>query len=183
MTIRFVLPLAALALLAGCAGDAPTAPDADPAPELLRLARAYRMSGEALARTADGRTAECALDLVFELSERTARTREYVEYAGTHGGDVTRAVTAEDGSGFAFSAFVFGAITMRRYKTGEVEIHIPINETTDVPFYREMAQWEGHRARGRALEGGWSCGPLMLDEGGYRDLDITAEGAWRLMPQ
>ena len=74
MTIRFVFPLAALALVAGCAGDAPTAPDADPAPELLRLARAYRMSGQALARTADGRTAECALDLVFELNERIART-------------------------------------------------------------------------------------------------------------
>ena len=183
MMKRLVVPLAGVALAAACGGDAPTAPGEAPDPELLRLAPAYHMSGTALARTGDGRTAECALDLIFELTERGERNREYVEYTGAHGGDVARAVTAADGSGFAFSAFVGGAITMRRYKSGAVEIRIPVNETTDVPFYREMALWEGDRTRGRDFEGSWSCGPLMLDEGGYRDLDITAEGTWRLTPQ
>ena len=181
---RSLLTLAAAVLVASCASDAPTSPDDTSLdPSFLTLARAYRMTGEALAHTGDGRTAECTLDLVFELNERTARSRDYVEYTGTHGGDATRAVTAADGSGFAFSAFVFAPVTMRRYRSGGIEIHIPINETTDVPFYREMAQWEGERYRGRGAEGSWRCGPLQLNEGGYVDLDIVAEGRWRLVPQ
>lgn len=183
MIPRTLLALAATVLVAGCAGDAPTAPDDTLDPSFLALARAYRMSGEAVAHATDGRTAECALDLIFELNDKLEKNREYVEYTGTHGGDVARAVTNEDGSGFAFSAFVFGAITMRRYRTGDLEILIPINETTDVPFYRLMASWEGTRVRGRNFEGTWQCGPLMIDEGGYRDLDIVADGSWRLTPQ
>ena len=182
MIKHLTVPLASLALLAACA-DAPTAPDDALDPEFLHLARSYRMSGTALAETSDGRTAECALDLIFELSERVGKNRAYVEYTGSHGGDVARAVTAADGSGFAFSAFVGGEIRMRRYKGGAVEIRIPINETTDVPFYREMAQCEGRRSRGRDIEGSWTCGPLMIDQGGYRDVDIVAEGTWRLTPQ
>ncbi len=46
-----------------------------------------------------------------------------------------------------------------------------------------MAQWEGKVARGRRLAGGWRCGPLQINEGGYVDLDLTAEGTWRLEPQ
>ena len=180
MTLRpFV---AAGLLLAACSGDAPTEPEAPESPSLLSLAHAYRMTGEATTTTG-GRTAECSLDLVFELRERTGRTRDYVEYAGVHGGDVNRAVTAADGSGFAFSAFVFGELTMRRYRDGRVEIRIPINETTDVPFYREMAHWNGEVVRGRRLAGEWRCGPLQINEGGYVDLDLTAQGEWRLEPQ
>ncbi len=149
---------------------------------MLSLARAYRMSGEALARTGDGRTAECVLDLVFELRERSDRTRDYVEYSGAHGGDVARAITASDGSGFAFSACVFGEVLMRRYRDGRVEILIPINETTDVPCYRLMAQWQGEAGRGRRVRGAWQCGPLLVDEGGYVDLDVVADGTWRLEP-
>ena len=184
MNLRPLIPAALL--LAACSGDAPTgpaAPDSPDAPSLLSLARAYHMTGEARTTSTDGRTAECALDLVFELRDRTGHTRDYVEYAGVHGGDATRAVTTEDGSGFAFSAFVFGDMTMRRYRDGRIEIRIPINETTDVPFYREMAQWEGEVARGRRLAGEWRCGPLQINEGGYVDLDLTAEGTWRLEPQ
>ncbi len=74
------------------------------------------------------------------------------------------------------------AAAVGRNRNGRIEIRIPINETTDVPFYREMAQWEGKVARGRRLAGGWRCGP-QINEGGYVDLDLTAEGTWRLEPQ
>ena len=184
MNLRPLFPAALL--LAACSGDAPTEPidpDRPDAPSLLSLARTYRMSGGARTTATDGRVAECALDLVFELRSRTGHTRDYVEYAGVHGGDIARSVTARDGSGFAFSAFVFGDIVMRRYRGGWIEIRIPINETTDVPFYREMAQWDGEVERGRRLSGGWRCGPLQINEGGYVDLDLTAEGTWQLTPE
>ncbi len=34
-----------------------------------------------------------------------------------------------------------------------------------------------------AHTGGWRCGPLQINEGGYVDLDLSAEGTWRLEPQ
>jgi len=183
MTPRTLLGLAVAVLATACAGDAPTTPDDSFDPAVVKHPRAYRMSGEAIAHSTDGRTAECALDLIFELNEKVGKHRDYVEYTGGHGGDVARSVTDATGAGFGFSAFVGGAITMRRYRTGALEILIPINETTDVPFYRLMARWEGNRTRGRNFEGSWQCGPLQLDEGGYRDLDIVADGHWRLTPQ
>jgi hypothetical protein len=176
--------IAFIALLTSCSNDA-TAPSEPEQPSFLSLARAYRMTGEGVTTTADGRTGECVLDLVFELRERSGKNKDYVEYAGVHGGDVARAITASDGSGFAFSAFVFGEMTMRRYRNGAIEIHIPINETTDVPFYREMALIRGTVGRGRnaAASGAWRCGPLQIDQGGYVDLDIFVDGTWRLEPQ
>ena len=141
MTLRpFV---AAGLLLAACSGDAPTEPEAPESPSLLSLAHAYRMTGEATTTTG-GRTAECSLDLVFELRERTGRTRDYVEYAGVHGGDVNRAVTAADGSGFAFSAFVFGELTMRRYGTVASRSG---SRSTRRPTSRSIARWRIGMAR------------------------------------
>ena len=45
-----------------------------------------------------------------------------------------------------------------------------------------MAEWEGEVARGRRPAGVWRCGP-QINERGYMDLDLTAEGTWRLEPQ
>ncbi|HYC30669.1 MAG TPA: hypothetical protein VEB59_00185 [Gemmatimonadales bacterium] len=66
---------------------------------------------------------------------------------------------------------------MRRYERGKIEIRIPINETTDVPFYRLMALLEGERVRGAGLRGKLELRTaLMIDEGGYRDLDARGRG-------
>ena len=50
------------------------------------------------------------------------------------------------------------------------------------PTSPSSARWRSGRVRSRGA-GGWRCGPLQIDEGGYVDLDLTVEGTCRLEPQ
>jgi hypothetical protein len=122
--MRYAALLTLSLLLAAC-GDGPAEPAAPAA-----LPSIFRLSGHASGSDATGRTADCALDLIFELPTETHRTPGRVEYRGTHGGEARRTVLDREGNGFAFSASVFGEVEARLFIPDSVELIIPSTSTS-----------------------------------------------------
>ena len=169
--------LVLIALAAGCDGESPVAP------ELGALPASFRIEGQASGTDGSGLTATCSLDLVFELTAEVSRTRERVDYEGTHGGGVERSVLAGDGSGFAFAADVFGEVEAHLFATGQVEIVIPVNRTAEGRFWRNLARFAGPIDSSGHGQGLWTCAPFDIDSGGYVDERVVVQGIWRMEPQ
>ncbi len=164
-------------LLPACDEDNPVAP-----PLVTELPRNFRLTGAASGTDAEGLTATCSLDLIFELNAEVSRTAARVDYEGVHGGGVERAVLARDGSGFAFAADVFGEVEAHLFVTGSVEIVIPVNLTAEGRFWQNLARFAGtvdSSGRGR---GQWTCAPFDIDTGGYVDQSLVVVGTWQLEP-
>jgi hypothetical protein len=165
-------------LLPACDEDNPVSP-----PLVTDLPRNFHLRGTASGTDAEGLTATCSLDLIFELNAEVSRTANRVDYEGVHGGGVERAVLAPDGSGFAFAADVFGDVEAHLFVTGSVEIMIPVNLTAEGRFWQNLARFAGtvdSSGRGR---GAWICAPFDIDSGGYVDESLTVNGTWQMEPQ
>jgi hypothetical protein len=176
-------PIARLVLglvLFGCACDEdnPVGP-----PLVTDLPRNFRLTGTASGTDAQGLTATCSLDLVFELTSEVSRTSQRVDYEGVHGGGVERAVLARDGSGFSFTADVYGEVEANLILTGRVELVIPVNRTAEGRFWQNLARFAGTVGPSGRGEGSWTCAPFDIDTGGYVDNSLVVEGTWSMEPQ
>jgi hypothetical protein len=169
--------LALLLLVPGCDEDNLVAPT-----RVTELPRTFRLTGTASGTDSAGFTASCALDLVFELTAEASRTGGRVNYAGVHGGEVERTVLAGDGSGFAFHADVYGEVEAHLFVTGGLEILIPVNETAEGRFWRNLARFAGSVDSSGRGQGRWTCAPFDIDSGGYVDESVIAEGTWQTEP-
>jgi hypothetical protein len=159
-------------------------PDAGTSITDRELPQIFRMTGDATLDAKDGRSVTCSLDLIFEQTTETERTATLVEYAGNHGGEVVRTVENPGGDGFEFHASVAGETVVRLVLPESLEIEIPINDTAENPFFRELNGFGGSIDDDDNMEGTWTCAPLEIDDGGgYVDLDLVAEGTWTAIPQ
>ncbi len=128
-------------------------------------------------------TAVCEIDFIFELEAESSRTDELVQYPGVHGGSAKRTVTAPDGAGFSFSADSFGEVVAElRFADSAIDLAIPINETAEGRFWRELALFAGTLEVDGKGSGAWTCAPLDIDQGGYLDTQVIAQGAWTMEP-
>lgn len=128
----------------------------------------------------DGVTIDCLCDLNLELPEFEA-TDETQVFTGSLGGEIIRAVTNEDGSGFSFAPFLFGEIELTLKPNDSIYLAWPGNEGTGIPFYDEISLFKGKFNRDdETVTGTWKCAPLDIEEGGYIDTHGTAEGTWSL---
>ena len=148
-----------LTWIAACGEDNPVTP-----PVIDGLPPNFRLTGNATGADAGGLT---ALDLVFELSSETSRTANRVDYQGVHGGGVERSVLARDGSAFAFAADVFGEVEVYLFVAGSIDIRIPVNETAEGRFWRNLARFTGTVDGSGRGQGRWTCAPFDIDTGGY----------------
>ena len=170
-------------LFHGCSDDDSPIITPGPQPVVNSMPAQFHMSGEARATAADGRTVTCALDLIFETRTETGRSNGQIQYQGVHGGDVQRRILRPNGSGFLFRADVYGDVeTQLDTFTGAVQLRIPINETADGRFWRNMAAFNGTVDSAGNGNGSWTCAPLDIDQGGYVDKSIVAQGTWRISP-
>jgi len=133
-------PLVLLLLVVACENSGPLEPTV---PTVNNLPARFRLRGIASGSNANGRTADCGLDLIFELRNDVSRSSELVEYTGVHGGEVARTVLAKNGSGFSFIANVFGEVEARLHTLGRVELLIPINVDAEGRFWQRLARFEG----------------------------------------
>lgn len=177
--MRVLLPASVLLLLglaaSGCEGDNPVA-----SPLVTELPRNFRLTGTASGAEASGLAATCSLDWIFELTSEVSHTPERIDYEGVHGGGVERSVLARDGSGFVFAADVFGEVRAHVDADGTVEISIPVNETADGRFWRNLARFTGTIASSGSGRGEWTCAPMDIDSGGYVDESLSVTGSWGL---
>lgn len=183
-----------LLLLMGCGGGA-AVPDASASPDAAVDDAGSADSGvpapvfplyfrlEASASSPAGAVmAECTLDWIFELAEELRREPRVVEYRGVHGGEAYRSVLDETGAGFAFHIDVGGETIVRWTHPDTFEIEIPINETADGRFYTSLARLTGTIDADGNGAGTWRCDPLDIDQGGYLDDEVSAEGTWTTAP-
>jgi hypothetical protein len=178
-TLQILLLLTIAMFLFSCDNDN----SVQSGPVVQSLPSQFRLSGEAQHTAADGSNVSCQLDLVFEMRNEVSRSQQTVQYSGVHGGEVFRTVLAEDGSGFGFHADVFGEVQAYLYvQSGIINLAIPINTTADGRFWREMASFSGIALPDGTASGTWTCAPLDLDQGGYVDTSLIAEGHWRFEP-
>jgi hypothetical protein len=178
-TLRIFLLLTFSFFVLSCNNDNSIQSD----PVVQNLPSQFRLSGEAQHTAADGSNVTCQLDLIFEMRNELSRSQQAVQYSGVHGGEVFRTVLAEDGSGFGFHADVFGEVQAYLYvQSGIVNLAIPINTTADGRFWREMASFSGIALSDGTASGTWTCAPLDLNQGGYVDTSLIAEGHWRFEP-
>lgn len=180
-SFSIALGLAGL-LLSGCSNDnSPTMPV--PQPVVQNVPAQFRLTGSARGAAPDGRTADCSLDLIFEIRGETSRTRVRVEYQGVHGGEAVRKVLRKNGSGFSFVADVYGEVEIQLDTlTGALNIRVPINETADGRFWRNLSLFPGMIDAAGHGDGTWTCAPLDIDQGGYIDKSLTVHGAWEIAP-
>ena len=152
-------------------------------PIVASLPSQFRLIATASRTEPDGLTLTCNLDFLFELKNETLRTEQRVVYTGTQGGPATRSLLSEDGAGFVFSADTFGEVEVDLNTiTGEAAIKIPINDTSPNRFWKEMAQFDAvFDANGNGT-GNWTCAPLDIDQGGYVDTELIAEGTFEASP-
>ncbi|MGH9460928.1 MAG: hypothetical protein ACRD1X_06895 [Vicinamibacteria bacterium] len=141
------------------------------------------MTGTASGSNANGRTANCALDLIFELRTEVSRSPELVEYTGVHGGEVGRLVVAKNGSGFSFIAQVFGDVEARLQTFGRVELLIPVNIDAEGRFWQRLARFDGTVNQNGEGSGRWTCAPFDLNSGGYVDVSLVVQGNWTFEPE
>ena len=172
--------LASLLLAAGCDNNGPVQPQD---PTITNLPSRFRLNGTASGSNANGRTASCALDLIFELRTEVSRSPELVEYTGVHGGEVARTVLAKNGSGFSFVADVFGDVEARLHAFGRVELLIPVNVDAEGRFWQNLARFNGPVTEDGRGSGRWTCAPFDLNSGGYRDTSLVVQGTWTFKPE
>ena len=142
----------------------------------------FRLTASAEATEGDI-TAVCEIDFIFELEAESSRTDELVQYPGVHGGSAKRTVTAPDGAGFSFSADSFGEVVAElRFADSAIDLAIPINETAEGRFWRELALFAGTLEVDGSGSGSWTCAPLDIDQGGYLDTQVIAQGVWTMEP-
>jgi hypothetical protein len=163
-------------VVSGCGN--PTAPD----PVLTTLPETLFMSGEASATDPGGLAATCTFALRIDLLRETSRTRNLVTYTGTKGGEVRRQVWDATGAGFEFVAHTFADIEVQLMPSGRLDLRVPVNETTDSRFYQALAHFEGPITKDGVATGSWTCAPLDLEQGGYKDTSVTATGTWTIEP-
>jgi hypothetical protein len=144
----------------------------------IRLPDHFTLVGGASSVEADGTTVECLFDLVFDLSLPPINTPDFLEYHGTHGGEMWRTVLDASGDGIALGPHVFGEVVVRSYRSRVLEIIIPVNQDDETPFYREFARLEGYVELDQSATGTWSCAPLNT----RGDTQYTAAGTWELIP-
>ena len=173
---RFFLALSLLVTLFACDDD-PVA-----TPRVRTLPAQFRMIADASTKS-DGINLTCKLDFLFELKNETLRTESRVVYKGTSGGPALRSLLDDEGAGFVFNADTFGEVEVDlNTLTGEAAILIPINDTSPNRFWKEQARFDAvFDANGNAT-GSWVCAPLDIDQGGYKDTTITANGTFQIAP-
>lgn len=137
--------------------------------------------------TADGRTEEdinvsCFLDFIFELEAETERTEELVEIPGFHGGEARRSLLDDKGAGFVFSASAAGDVVATLRFPDELDLAIPINDTAENRFWKEMRLFQGTLAEDGTASGAWTCAPLDIEQEGYVDNEVVLEGTWSIEP-
>jgi hypothetical protein len=166
-------------LLAACNARGPTGPE-----PVQNLPPTFRLTASASGSDAGaGLTGTCSLDWIFELRREVSRQPTLVQYEGVHGGEASRTVLQSDQSGFGFFIDVFGDVDARLNPVlRTVELRIPINETADSRFYRELALFTGTVDEAGFGSGTWVCAPLDLDQGGYVDTILTMIGTWQIAP-
>ena len=169
-----------LPLVPGCGGGSPVGNPVAGPPPVTELPRNFALTGAASGTDATGLTVTCGLDLIFELRSEVSRTPERVDYGGVHGGGVRRSILARDGSGFAFAADVYGEVEAHLAATGDVELVIPVNRTAEGRFLQNLARFAGTVDSSGRGQGEWTCAPIDIDSGGYRDRTLVVKGTWQM---
>ncbi len=172
-----MISLALAFLSIACNRDSPTRPE-----NATGLPARFLLLATASGADSEGTTAECSLDLIFELTE-VQRTTQWVEYTGFHGGGAARTVLAPDGSGFAFFADVHGEAEARLLFPDRVELLIPANVDAESRFWRHLSRFEGTVTQFGRGNGNWICAPFDMDVTGYLDSSVMADGTWQFEAQ
>jgi hypothetical protein len=147
--------------------------------EIPELPASFRMTGTATA-TEGEITADCAMDLLFELDPAGEPDGGAVARAGTHGGELIRNVLDDEGAGFGFRVDVFGEVVVTVERGGAMVVEIPINATGEGRFYTSLVELPGVAEDDGTATGTWTCAPLDLDQGGYVDETVVAQGTWQV---
>lgn len=164
--------------IAGCDQEDPIA-----TPRVQNLPAQFKMTGEAEFTDAQGNSVTCSLDLNFEIRGETSRYPQFVQLRGVAGGEVFRRILDQSGAGFAFFADVFGEIRVDLVThNGAVDFVTPINETAEGRFWKRLAHFVGTVDENGNGSGTWTCAPLDIDQGGYVDNVLSAEGTWETHP-
>lgn len=174
MRLHFFLVLAAVS----CTDSAAPVPADNP------LGARFRVVGEAAGGDAEGRTAECLLDLVMELGNEPRAVAGGVEFSGAIGGGLERTVLEADGSGFGFFADAYWPDAVARFGTRDL-VDLILGDTVGVEgrFWREVTQLHGVRnGDGPGASGTWTCAPFDIWENGYVDTLLVVQGTWRTEP-
>ena len=163
-------------LVVAACDDDPANPDEGPFDDLPPT---LELNGSASIVLADGRTAECTLFYRIELNDDGTIAGEGRMYRGTAGGDATRTVLQQDGSGFSFWPHLHSEATIRA-TPDSIELMADGHDTETVRFYQGIMHLAGVRTGPGSAHGDWSCAPLDLNSGGWLDTAIVAPGTWTI---
>jgi hypothetical protein len=180
-TIKRSLILLTLSLLGlvGCDED----DTVTPVGRVQNLPAQFKMTGSAEFADAAGNTLTCSLDLNFEIRGELSRSPQFVQFRGVSGGEVFRRILDRTGAGFAFFADTFGEIRADLATNGTVDFVTPINETAEGRFWNGLAHFVGTIDENGNGSGWWTCAPLDIDQNGYVDTALSAQGTWETHPQ
>ena len=177
MKLKVVFLFALLTTIA-CDDNNPVMQD----PKVQSLPTQFRMVAAAT-KTENGINLTCQLDFIFDLTGETFRDPQRVVYQGTQGGHASRSLLDDGGAGFVFSADTFGEVEAHLdTATGQTEILIPINDTSPNRFWKNMARFDAVFDSNGNATGNWVCAPLDIDQEGYVDNTITANGTFQITP-
>ena len=126
---------------------------------------------------------ECRLEFIVEISGEATRTDEVVEYTATMGGEATRQLLRDDGSGVAFAADAYYPNhQVLHILPDRVQIVAPDFSPDEPPsgsrFWHELRFFDGAIDRDGVISGQWLCAPLDTDRVDINDNVIFAEGTW-----
>ena len=137
------------------------------------------LSGSAFVELDDGRTAACSIFLRIEVEDDGELDGAARVYRGTAGGDATRTVLEDDGSGFSFWPHLHSGATLRA-TADSIELTADGADSETVRFYRGIMHFAGERTGPGEASGTWTCAPLDLDQGGWLDTAVVAPGTWTI---
>lgn len=147
----------------------------------LTIPTYFRLLGSAEG-SENGTNVTCSLDFIFEL-DPPSEDGGVVSTEGVHGGDAGRVILDDEGAGFAFSASSYGMVVATLDSTtGALELVIPVNETAENHFWKELALLPGTMGEDGNSTGTWTCAPLDIEQEGYTDTTVTVEGTWHAEP-
>lgn len=180
LAVRGSLVAVAL-LIGGCDGGSPT----DPQDSARRLPLELHMSGTASSLEADDLSVSCGFGFFLRLDPGPRGIPGGLEYRGTHGGWMGRAVLPAEGTGFSALMDVHGDVIVRSIAPDRVEVLLPGAVGTGSRFWDEFARLEGVLGSGDTATGTWNCAPFDTgpETGGYEDTLYTAPGTWTLGPE
>ena len=98
-------------------------------------------------------------------------------------GELVRRYTGADGVGGEFQALLAGPVSLEHTSATEVELRFVGDQPDDaLQLWQQLEVVTGEERGDNRYGGEWLCAPGLLNDPGFRDIDLTITGEWTLAP-